>query len=635
MNNGNSGPGIRRRLAAVLAADVVGYSKLMSEDEVGTLERWRSIYNGIIRLRVEQRQGRIFNTTGDGVLAEFESVVEAVQCAVGIQRELRLRNENVVGAHQLVLRIGINLGDVIIEGDDIYGDGVNIAARLEACATPGAICISRAARDQIRDKLPYALEDLGDIEIKNAARPVRAFQIKIAPESEEDPVPRVRLYVTNWKKILSVSFVSLTLAVTLGVVIGLRQDSKDRDLVGLPGQVSVAVLPLDNANRDPSGSYFYEGIAENIIGELSRRNRISVVAGNSAVKAEAPERSALDVGNDLNVDYVVDGEILRDVRRVQVTVAMVEIKSGTTVWSERYDRELVPRDMIELEGEIAAAITTQIADHRGVVPTKLFGSTRSTNVEELTSYDCTLRHFHYDRNPSPLGARELKDCLEQTIEREPSYALARALLADVLVDDVFFAFGQFEHGIQRGHALASKAVELEPNNQRANVSLTWALFNMGDREAFRAQAKRTVALNPNHAGNVGALGSQLAFSGDWEQGMALLDRAVLRDPDHPAWYSWAFFYDHYRLKDYRRALLESAKFRNDQIYMVHVMRAAVLGQLGLQDQARAHLDNLLQLVPDFPVRARTYVGKYLFEESLIEQTLAGLRKAGLEMQDAT
>jgi len=316
---------VERRLAAILAADVAGYSRLMGADEEGTLARLKALRRELADPKIKEHRGRIVKTTGDGLLIEFASVVDALRCSVEVQREMAERNADVPPDRRIEFRMGINLGDIIRDGRDIHGDGVNVAARLEALADPGGICVSRAARDQVRDKLDVAFEDMGEQHVKNIARPVRAYRI---PLGENSP--------------------------SAGTLNELTKPS-----LALPDKPSAAVLPFTNMGGDPEQEFFADGIAEDVITALSRYPSVLVIARNSSFTYKGRSVDVKQVGRELGVRYVLEGSLRKTGNRIRVTAQLVAAETGNHVWAERYDRDLA--DIFTVQDEITDAVTTVIA----------------------------------------------------------------------------------------------------------------------------------------------------------------------------------------------------------------------------------------------------------------------------------
>ena len=314
-----------RRLAAILSADVVGYSRLMGADESGTLARLKTHRGEIIDPKIAEHHGRIAKLMGDGVLVEFASVVDAVQCATDIQRAMADRNADVAEERRIELRIGINVGDIIVDGDDIYGDGVNVAARLEGLAEPGGVCISRSTRDQVRDKLDLALKDMGEVEVKNIARPVRVFRIHIAEQGLAPPPDSPRTSAG-------------------------RARTSD--------QQSIAVLPFENMSGDPEQEYFADGIAEDIITALSKVSGMFVIARNSSFTYKGQAVPVQKVSNALGVRHILEGSVRKAGNRVRITAQLVDGTSGGHLWAERYDRDL--KDIFAVQDDVNQQIVSAL-----------------------------------------------------------------------------------------------------------------------------------------------------------------------------------------------------------------------------------------------------------------------------------
>src|SRR5215471_412411 len=355
---------VERRLAAILAADVVGYSRLVGEDEVGTLERLRVLRRTLADPKIKEHRGRIVRTLGDGLLVEFMSVVDAVRCAVEVQREMAARNADVPPERRLEFRIGINLGDIIKDGRDVYGDGVNVAARLEALATPGGICVSRVVRDQVRDKLGFAFDDRGEQQVKNIARPVRVFDVKMTGEA-----------------------------------MVLTPDTPAAASLGLPDKASIAVLPFQNMSGDPEQEYFADGMVEEIITALSRIRWLFVIARNSSFTYKGRSVGVKQVGRELGVRYVLEGSVRKGGSRVRITAQLIEADTGAHLWADRFDGSL--EDVFDLQDQVATSVA-------GVIEPALQAAevhrSAARPTSDITAYDLYLRAFaliqSWERNAS-------------------------------------------------------------------------------------------------------------------------------------------------------------------------------------------------------------------------------------------
>ena len=347
---------VERRLAAILAADIAGYSRLMGEDEEGTLAALKALRRQLIDPKIKEHRGRIVKTTGDGALVEFASVIDAVRCAVEVQREMAERNADVPAERRIEFRIGLNVGDIIIDEDDIYGDGVNVAARLEALAEPGGICVSRVVRDQVRDKLDFTFDDRGEQQVKNIARPVRVYLVR----------PGER---------------------------GLAEIGAVPEASALPEKPSIAVLPFQNLSGDPEQEYFADGIVEDIITALSRNRSFFVISRNTTFTYKGPAIDVAKVARELRVRYVLEGSVRRGGTRVRITAQLIDAASGRHLWADRYDRELA--DVFAVQDEIARTISSQLAP--GIIAAEM-QQARRKDASQLDAWDRTMRaHWHIRR----------------------------------------------------------------------------------------------------------------------------------------------------------------------------------------------------------------------------------------------
>ncbi|MFQ5954960.1 MAG: adenylate/guanylate cyclase domain-containing protein, partial [Kiloniellales bacterium] len=376
----------RRRLAAILSADVVGYSRLMGEDEAGTLAALKTHRKEIVDPKIAEHRGRVVKLMGDGMLVEFASAVEATQCAVEIQRAMAQRNAAVPKDRRVEFRIGINLGDIIVDGDDIHGDGVNVAARLEALAEPGGICIPRDLRNQVRDKLSVTFEDMGEVEVKNIARPIRVFRVDHTPLPSRDSQP-----------------------------------GAGGTAAALPDKPSIAVLPFLNMSGDPEQEYFSDGLSEDIITELSRFRHLFVISRNSAFVYKGKSTKARDVAKDLGVQYVVEGSVRKAGNRVRVTAQLIEAEADRHVWAERYDRDL--EDIFAVQDEITTAI---VATLPGRIEAASQERAERKLPENLAAHEFVMAGKTLHHRSNPKDNEEALRLLDRAIELDPKYAHAHA-----------------------------------------------------------------------------------------------------------------------------------------------------------------------------------------------------------------
>jgi adenylate cyclase len=451
-----------RRLAAILAADVAGYSRLMGADEEGTLAALKAIRRELAYPKVKEHHGRIVKTTGDGLLLEFASVVDAVRCAVEVQREMAERNADVPPDRRLELRMGINLGDIIKDGRDIYGDGVNVAARLEALAEPGGICVSRVVRDQVRDKLDFAFEDMGEQQVKNIARPVRVHRVLLSTQ----PGPSKPVVETATEPPLA-----------------------------LPDKPSIAVLPFQNMSGDPEQEYFADGMVEEIITALSRIRWLFVIARNSSFTFKGQTVDVKQVGRELGVRYVLEGSVRKAGGRVRITAQLIDTTTGAHLWADRFDGSL--EDVFELQDKVASSVAGVIEPALRAVEIRR-ASERETR--DLTAYDLYLRALAHSSGSKAALNRAL-DLLEQAIDRDPHYgpALARAAFCRAFIDINGWTESR-ERNRSAAIEHAERALEAASDDPDTLVYAAHALAYFGENiHAMLALVDRALGLNPSFA----------------------------------------------------------------------------------------------------------------------------------------
>ena len=455
-----SGERVERRLAAILAADVAGYSRLMGQDEAGTLARLRAHRRELIDPKISKHKGRIVKTTGDGLLVEFPSVVEAVACAVAVQDRLAERNVAAPEDQRIVFRIGVNLGDIIVEGEDIHGDGVNVAARLEALAEPGGICVSGTVRDHIGERLNLIFDDLGDQGLKNITRPVRAYRVRQAISESATGRPPI----------------------------------ETAPVLALPDKPSIAVLPFQNMSGDPEQEYFADGMVEEIITALSRIRWLFVIARNSTFTYKGQAVDVKQVGRELGVRYVLEGSVRKAGGRVRITAQLIDADTGTHLWADRFDGSL--EDVFDLQDKVAVSVagviepTVQAAEIRR-------SADRPTN--DLTAYDLYLRALPHWGSLTKERVAHALDLLKQAIERDAHYGPALALAAHChsLCQNNDWT-DEREKNRREGIGLARRALHCAPDDPEV---LAYAAFVLGvlgeDLDVAIGLMDRSLALNPS------------------------------------------------------------------------------------------------------------------------------------------
>jgi TolB-like protein/cytochrome c-type biogenesis protein CcmH/NrfG len=582
-----------RKLAAILAADVVGYSRLVGLDEEGTIARLNALREELVDPNLAQHHGRVFKTTGDGMLVEFSSVVDAVRSAVEIQRAIAERNVEVSQDRRIEFRVGVNLGDIIVQGDDILGDGVNVAARLEGMAEPGGICVRRNVRNQVRDKLDLVFVDLGEVEVKNIARPVRVFRIELGDAGSEA-----------------------------------NRSTSPGAALTLPNKPSIAVLPFENMSGDPEQEYFSDGIADDIITALSKFRWFFVIARNSSFTYKGKSVGVKQVAQELGVRYVLEGSVRKAGNRVRISAQLVDATTGNHIWAERYDREL--EDIFALQDEITESIAATVAPE--LVSAEMQRAQR-IDVRNLDAWDCVMRASSHHARYTEQDVADAERLLRHAIDLDPGHAQAFCLLAFTHLMRVQFGWSKSAaRSIEEAAEAAEKAAALDDRDAWAHTAL--GLVDLTSRRydvAIRRLEKAT-ALNPNLANALGGLGQALALNGNYDGAVEQIQKAIRLSPMDPFIVYWfghlglaAFAAERYEeaVQWAAKAIQQNPRFPGGQRLIT-----ASYGQLGKIREARASLHELLRLMPGMTaddVRRQVPYRK----PADMDRYLDGLRKAGL------
>ncbi len=579
---------LQRRLAAILAADVVGYSRLMGDDEEGTLARLKAHRDEVIDPTIGKHNGRVVKLMGDGTLAEFASVVDAVRCAIDIQEAMGERNADVPEDRCIQLRIGINIGDIIIEGDDIYGDGVNIAARLEGLAEPGGVCLSGDAYRQVRGKIEAQFEDLGKREVKNLAEPLRVYRVATErlPSAATSPATKP---------------------------------------LPLPDKPSIAVLPFTNMSGDPEQEYFSDGITEDIITDLSKISGLFVVARNAVFLYKGKAVSPVDVSRDLGVSYVVEGSVRKAGNRMRISAQLIDPPTGYRIWAERYDRDVT--DIFALQDEITEKIV-------GALEVKLTKGEQeqvaSRYTDNLEAYDYFLRGRAYQTRSTKERNTQAREMFEKAIALDPSFAGAYAQLSYSHYRDWRYQWSDDPRALDRALQAAQKAVNLDDSLPLAHSFLGWAHLWKKQHEEAIAEAKRAIELDPNFAEGYARLGEILNYAGRPDEGVNLLKQAMHLDPHFPAIYLFFLGYGHYGMGQYEEAIaaLKRSLTQNPDHFSPHRILAVIFSELGREEEAQAEVAEMLRISPNATLRGQKERMPFK-DESTLERYMEGLRKAGL------
>ena len=550
---------VARRLAAILAADVVGYSRMMGADEEGTLAAIKAIRRELLHPKVAEHHGRIVKTTGDGALVEFPSAVDAVRFALDAQRGAAERNANIPEDRRIEFRIGINVGDIIIDEGDIYGDGVNIAARIEPLAAPGAICLSDNAFQQIKGKLSVDVTDMGEQQLKNIAQPVRVYSIRPG---------------------------------------GGSTGADARPALSLPDRPSIAVLPFENMSGDPEQDYFVDGMVEDIITGLSRIKWLFVIARNSTFTYKGRAIDVKQVGRELGVRYVLEGSVRKAADRVRITGQLIDTASGAHVWAERYDRK--SDDIFALQDEITLSVVGAIEPSLRLAEAERVKRKRS---ESIDAYDLLLQAQPDVYSRDPARAPKALALLDRALALDPTYALAHAYAAETH-HTLFFRGGFHEASRTASIRHAEAAIA---HGQDDALALAFAGFVIGmdkaDRAAAFAAFDASLAVSPSLAVTYILGGVILSFSGESERAIEWADRGLRLSPFDP-WRSSAFVAvsaAHFKLGQYEEAMAAGRKAVQSApgFVMCYVVLAAAMVRLGRLEEAKAAAARVMELQPGF------------------------------------
>lgn len=525
--------GFKRKLTAILSADVVGYSRLMEDNEEATI-RTLNTYRASMTALIQQYRGRVVDTTGINLLAEFTSAVDAVNCAVEIQRDLAERNTELPYNRKMEFRIGVNLGDVIEEEGRIYGDGINIAARVESLSEAGGICISGRAYDQVANKLGLEYENLGEHQVKNISTPIRVYRVLSFPGAAAHRVVQAKETLgRRWRRIaLSIAAVVVVAVVVLGIwQLYLRRPSVEPASVEkmafpLPEKPSIAVLPFDNMSGDPEQDYFSDGLTEQIISALSKIPYLFVIARNSTFTYKGKPVKVQQVAEELGVRYVLEGSVRKAEDRVQITAQLVDALTGHHMWSESYDRDL--KDIFALQDEITMKIVTAMrVKLTSGEQARMFGKGTKNLKAYLKFLQATEQFFLWNKEAS-VRAKQL---LEEAIALDPEFSNAYSFLGSCHLVDAIYGWSKLPpKSIKRVFELAQKALSLDDSLSQPYVTISKIYLLQGKHEKAIAEAQQAVEINPNHGWAISNLGWILRCAGRPDEGIPLLKKAIRLNP---------------------------------------------------------------------------------------------------------
>jgi adenylate cyclase len=623
--------GTQRRLAAILASDMVGYSRLIEADEEGTLARQKAHRKELIDPTIAAYHGRIVKSTGDGLLVEFPSVVDAFRCAVSVQLAMTEREAQIPEAQRITYRVGINSGDIVIDDDDIYGDGVNIAARLEGLAEPGGICVSRTVFDQIKGKVNSEFEDLGAQQVKNITEPIQAYRVGMQPEvaATEYSEPTRRRTPRRWAAILATLTVIIAVAGVIYWNVRVPEfvpASAVRMVDPLPDKPSIAVLPFTNMSDDSEQEYFSDGISEDIITDLSKLKNLTVIARNSSFTYKGKTVKIQEIGKDLGVQFILEGSVRKAGDRIRITAQLVDTESGHHLWAERFDRKLV--DIFSVQDQITRQIVSALSIRLSSDEQKRLAGNVPSSFE---AYDLFLRgQQSFALNTEEALARAVEQ-YRQAIRLDPDYAHAYAALATVLTRQVNLGYSDSPARTQdRSLELARKAVSIDPTSPQVQWTLGYVyMYRKQFDEAVEA-SKRAVSLSPNYADGYALVALIKNNLGQAEEAIRLLEKAMALNP----YYTWDFIYQlgraYYAMGEYDKAVsyLRQALERNDAVTYPRLFLAASYMELGQTEDAEWEITQLQMSRPHFTL-SHLQKTMPIGNEKLRDRLFNNLRSAGL------
>jgi adenylate cyclase len=659
-----AGVAAERRLAAILVCDVVSYSRLIGQDESGTLRRIKAIRRDIVDPNIRACRGRIVKTTGDGILIEFPSAVEAVRCAIAVQRAMAERNAETSPDQRIEFRVGVHQGDVVVDDRDLFGDGVNVAARLETLSETGGICISSRVYEDLSGRLELAFVDRGEQQVKNIARPVRVYalgkeaiaalpaeRIQRAPPSVSDqPEPAMTKFLRTSYARWAAAVVALSV---IGVVAWLTVERN-----GISGQATptlaaggaapargptVAVLPFDNLSGDPGQEFFSDGLSDELITVLSRFDELHVLARNTTFAFKKKAVDMQELGQKLKAQYIIEGSFRRVADQISVTAQLIDARTGTHVWAQTYERPTASTSVIAIQDDIAQRIGVAVGDIKtGAVAKAEEARTRNQPATELSSYDCVAQAnqaMSGKTNVEPM--RRARICLEATVKRDPTYAEAWAVFSSILLQQRQWGTGlaspeaddidKRAYLIPRIVEAASRAVELAPNSASTHLSLFRAYYATCQPERMHVEADRVLAINPNDAFALAYMGNTLAYAGEWDYGRRLGEKGIaLAGVAAQPWWWWVVAKDYYHKGEYAKAFEFFERSYVEQNWLDHLHIVYTLPYLGRIDDARAEIPALLKLKPTTSVReADRYYKMWCFDADFRGRMVTALRLAGL------
>jgi adenylate cyclase len=631
---------VKRKLTAILSADVAGYSRLMEEDELATIETLTLHIQTMGKL-IRQYRGRVVDSTGDNLLAEFASVVDAVQCAVEVQQVLSAKNEAYPENRRMHFRIGINLGDVIEEGDHIYGDGVNISARLESLAEVGGICISGSAHEQIKNKLALGYEYMGEHNVKNIAEPLKVYRVPMGAKAETSEVSKEKKAILKrWQK-AAIPIVAVLVIAAVGLTVWkffsppasppAKVPSETPNVSKLPEKPSIAVLPFTNMSGDPEQDYFSDGITEDIITDLSKVSGLFVIASNSSFSYKGKQVNIQEVAKDLGVRYVLEGSVRRSGNRLRITAQLIDAGTGDHLWAERYDRET--KDMFSVQDQVTQNVVSELAVTLKASEAERLYRKHTENIEAYDLYIRTMRECFPPKKE--CYAQAIESC-KRVIELDPKFGGGYQLLSYFLSAGVRFGLSTSpREDVEKAVELAQQAVSIDDTFALSYVSLASAYLMKRQHEDALAAASEAVRIEPGGYNSNMWLGYYLHWMGRGDEAVKAVKKAQQLNPkylnDRVPWILDFMGFACFTAGRYEESIAawKLVLDRFGPLLLREAFLTASYAELGREDEAKEMAQQLLKRHPNFSVSSWKYARTYKNPEDT-ERLLNALRKAGLK-----
>ena len=627
--------GTKRKLAAILSADVKEYSRLMSQDERGTI-RTLTAYKEAMSSLIEEYRGRVVDAPGDNLLAEFGSVVDAVNCAVEIQQELKAKNAELPDNRKMLFRIGVNLGDVVEEADRIYGDGVNIAARLEGLAEAGGICISRTAYDHVKNKLEIGYEYLGEHRVKNIAEPIRVYRVLMEPEAAGKVIGEKR-FIGRFSRKTAIAAIILLVIIAGGLIgwnIYLQQSKKvepssvEQMALSLPDRPSIAVLPFDNMSTDPEQVFFCDGITDEIITALAKIPELFVIARTSTFVYKGKPVKIKQVSEELGVHYVLEGGVQRAGDRIRINVQLIDAIKGYHIWAERYDGKMV--DIFELQDRFTQKIVAALAVKLTPEKEQSIADRGTKNIEAYDAYLQGLGHW-YPQTIENTGKSIAY--LKEAVELDPNFTRAHAMLAgaySVILTRVY----DKDLGIPDVRSLLQKHLKIafkNPSSTAYGVA-AWANIWKGQADKALEQAERAFALEPNNPACNLVMGGALIYAGRSEEAISFVEKAMRINPNYPAMYLFWLGVAQFCEEQMKEVAVTFERTRNRNPHLAPWFQIAANEYMGRGEENPAIVAEYIKIrgweeKPSIEMIMQWYQFKNTKHRELLVE---GLKKAGLK-----